>query len=119
MARPTTSPGWSGRSPRPCARWKSAAVGERIKYGNRGSVLSARPYPDDWPLLVAGALPGQVAQGWLHRAGCTGLVAQGWCVNGPPTGLSRVTSSDHAGEQSSADYPVTLIRAAAPAGSSR
>ena len=30
-ARPTTSPGWSGRSPRPCARWKSAAAGERIR----------------------------------------------------------------------------------------
>ena len=27
-ARPTTSPGWSGRSPRPCARWKSAAAGD-------------------------------------------------------------------------------------------
>src|SRR5580704_526614 len=29
-ARPTTSPGWSGRSPRPCARLKNAAAGERI-----------------------------------------------------------------------------------------
>src|SRR6266571_213180 len=28
-ARPTTSPGWSGRSPRPCARWKSAAAHSR------------------------------------------------------------------------------------------
>jgi hypothetical protein len=56
-------------------------------------------------MLVGGALPGQVARGW--------------CMNGPPAGLSRVTSSGHAGEQSSADYPVTLIRAAVPAGSSR
>jgi hypothetical protein len=56
-------------------------------------------------MLIGGALPGQVAQGW--------------CMNGPPAGLSRVTSSGHAGEQSSADYPVTLIRAAVPAGSSR
>jgi hypothetical protein len=80
-------------------------MGKRIKNGNRGSVLPARPYPGDWPLLVGGALPGQVAQGWY--------------LNGPPAGLSRVTTSGHAGEQSSADYPVTLIRAAAPAGSSR
>src|ERR1022692_3876087 len=41
-ARPTTSPGWSGRSPRPCERWKLAAASERIECGNRGSVLSAR-----------------------------------------------------------------------------
>ena len=27
-ARPTTSPGWSGRSPRRCARWTSAAADE-------------------------------------------------------------------------------------------
>src|SRR5690348_10484360 len=29
-ARPTTSPGWKGRSPRLCAHWKSATKGEYV-----------------------------------------------------------------------------------------
>ena len=34
--RPTTSPGWSGRSPSPYARCKSAAMTERIKTVTEG-----------------------------------------------------------------------------------
>jgi len=41
-ARPATSPGWSARSPRRCARWKSTAIAEQVNYGNRGPVWPAR-----------------------------------------------------------------------------
>ena len=85
MARVTTSPGWSGRSPRPCARWKSAAASERIKYSNPGPACCGRALLRwHWPLLARGAPPGQVADSAPNRPilhGSTGG-RRGRCSNG-------------------------------------
>ncbi|HEX5303567.1 MAG TPA: hypothetical protein VFW50_41905 [Streptosporangiaceae bacterium] len=43
----TTSPGWNGRSPRPCARWKSAAT-DRQGVPAAGASSWARSSARDW-----------------------------------------------------------------------
>jgi hypothetical protein len=41
--RPTISPGWNGRSPRPCARWKSTAAHSRLQYDADSNTFMRKP----------------------------------------------------------------------------
>jgi len=95
-ARPTTSPGWSGRSPRPCARWNSAAACERTCCGSHYHSLPA--------VSVAGRHP----QGADRRSG--GAVSSPGLM--PPTGWSsKMTTTASSATTASQSAPLTAVLA--------
>jgi NADPH:quinone reductase len=73
----------------PCARWKNAALGERINTVTEGRYCRRAPDPGYWPLLPGGALelvgtptlPDTLRSVRLHGVVCfTGMLSNQWTV---------------------------------------